>query len=107
MAAAFLFIAAVLTSPGPFVLVNGSGAALEELAVRPADGSADWRPLGGGRLSQGARSTMPAPAGQLCAFDLRARSAGALVTWSSVNLCDVKVVTLNRRPDGTVWADYD
>ena len=28
-------------------------------------------------------------------------------TWSSVNLCDVRSVTLNRRPDGTLWVDYD
>ena len=27
--------------------------------------------------------------------------------WTDVNLCDVKVVTLNRRSDGTLWVDYD
>jgi hypothetical protein len=50
---------------------------------------------------------MPAPGGQICAFDLRASTGGAPATWSSVNLCDVKTVTLNRRSDGTLWVDYD
>ena len=50
---------------------------------------------------------MPAPGGELCAFDIRAKVDGAEFTWPSVNLCDVRSVTLNRRPDGTLWVDYD
>ena len=103
-----LLLAAALSTPGPFVLVNGTGAAIDQLSIRPADGGSEWRPLGsGGAIPGGARAAMPSPGGLLCAFDLRGRVAGANVTWPSVNLCDVKSVTLNRRPDGTLWVDYD
>ena len=102
-----LLLAAVFSTPGPFALVNGTGVILQELAIRPADGSSSWRSLGGDGLPAGARLAIPAPGGQLCAFDLRARLGAASVTWSSVNLCDVKNVTLNRRPDGILWVDYD
>jgi hypothetical protein len=104
--AAFL-LAAVFSTPGPFALVNRAGATLETLSIRPADASSIWRPLGNGTISPGARVAMPAPQSDLCAFDIRARIAGTDVTWSSVNLCDVRIVTLNRRPDGTLWVDYD
>jgi hypothetical protein len=108
MIGAALLLAAVLSTPGPFVLVNGTGAAIEGLSIRPADGSSQWRPLGaGGPIGAGLRQAMASPGGQLCAFDLRARIANTNVTWPSVNLCDVKSVTLNRRPDGTLWVDYD
>lgn len=103
-----LLLAAILSEPGPFVLVNGTGAAIEQLSIRPADQSSPWRSLGsGGSVAAGAKQAMPSPGGQLCAFDLRARVAGTNLTWSSVNLCDVKSVTLNRRPDGILWVDYD
>lgn len=104
--AAFL-LAAALSTPGPFVLVNGAGATLESMSLRPADGTASWRSLTPGSLPAGARASMPSPGGELCAFDLRARIGGAEVTWSSVNLCDVRTVTLNRRRDGTLWVEYD
>lgn len=105
----FLLIAALLSSPGPFVLVNGSGAAMSALAIRPSSSAATarWTPLDPASLSPGARVTMRAPAGDLCAFDIRARVGSAEVSWTSVNLCDVRSVTLNRRADGTLWADYD
>lgn len=102
-----LLLAAALSSPGPFALVNRTGAPLQTLSIRPADGSTSWRTLGAGQLSAGARADMPSPGGELCAFDIRARLSGADVTWPSVNLCDVRSVTLNRRPDGTLWVDYD
>nr|WP_314447053.1 hypothetical protein [uncultured Sphingomonas sp.] len=104
--AAFLLAAAV-SAPGPFVLVNRAGAVLESIAMRPADGTVGWRSLAPGSLPAGARASMPSPGGQLCAFDLRGRINGAEVTWTSVNLCDVRTVTLNRRSDGTLWVDYD
>lgn len=107
MAGAFLLYASLLTSPGPYVLVNGTGAAMSNLAIRPADTSGKWQTLAPADLGPGVRASMPAPSGQLCAFDIRATVGGAPVTWSSINLCDVKVVTLNRRQDGTLWADYD
>lgn len=107
MAGVLLLLAAALSEPGPFVLANGAGSALEDLSIRASDGRSEWRTLGAGRLSLGARASMPAPAQQLCAYDLRARVEGTLTTWSSVNLCDVRSVTLNRRSDGTLWVDYD
>lgn len=107
MVGAALLLAAAVSAPGPIVLVNAAGGALEELSIRPSQVSASWERYGAGRLSQGARASMPSPGGQLCAFDIRARVGGAPVTWVLVNLCDVKSVTLNRRPDGTLWADYD
>lgn len=102
-----LLLAAVVSTPGPFALVNRAGANLESLSIRPADASSRWRPLGAGNLPAGARAAMPAQQSDLCAFDIRARVGTADVTWASVNLCDVRTVTLNRRPDGTLWVDYD
>lgn len=106
MVGVFLLLVTALGSPGAFALVNGTGAPLTNLSIRPADGKQGWRPLAG-PLSSGARMSVPAPGGDLCAFDLKARLADADVTWSSVNLCDVRSVTLNRQSDGTLWVDYD
>jgi hypothetical protein len=106
MLGAAILIAA-LSSPGPFVLVNGSSGRLSEIAIRQSVGSAPWRPLGPSSLSPGARSAIPAQSGDLCAFDIRAKVGTETATWLSVNLCDVKSVTLNRRADGTLWVDYD
>ena len=107
MVGAALLLAAAVSAPGPYVLVNGAGATLEQLAIRPADGSDAWRALGSGTLAQGGRTGMPSPGGQICAFDIRAQVRGTTLTWPSVNLCDVKSVTLNRRGDGVLWVDYD
>ena len=42
-----------------------------------------------------------------CAFDLQATLPdGKAVVWSGVNLCEAKVVTLNRSAKGDLWADY-
>ena len=42
-----------------------------------------------------------------CAFDLQATLPdGRVVVWSGVNLCDAKVVTLNRSAGGDLWVDY-
>jgi hypothetical protein len=42
-----------------------------------------------------------------CAFDLQASLPdGRTVVWPGVNLCDAKVVTLNRRAGGELWVDY-
>lgn len=102
-----LLLAATLSAPGPFVLVNGIGAAVENVSVKPAITTGNWRPLAGSGLSPGARRSLPSPGGDLCAFDLRAKVGGEELTWSSVNLCDVRIVTLKRNPDGTLWVDYD
>ena len=107
MVGAALLLAAALSTPGPFTLVNKAGVTLENIAIRPSDGSSAWRSFGPGPVAAGAQAAMPSPGGQLCAFDLRARLNGAETIWGSVNLCDVRTVTLNRRPDGTLWVDYD
>ncbi len=106
MVGAALLLVAAFSTPGPFTLVNGTGTTLTTLSIRAADGRGNWRALGGPLVS-GQRSAMPAQGGELCAFDIRGRVDGAEFTWSSVNLCDVRSVTLNRRPDGTLWVDYD
>lgn len=101
-----LLLAAVVSTPGPYSLVNGTGTTITALSIRAADGRGNWRVIGGPFVA-GQRSAMPSPGGELCAFDFRAKVDGAEFTWSSVNLCDVRNVTLNRRPDGTLWVDYD
>ena len=88
-----------------FAIVNGAGADISTLAIRRA-GSGRWLPL-----------DARAPAGKAtpinfsdpdCAFDLRATLAdGATVTWSGVNLCDAKLLTLRRNAAGLAWVDYD
>ena len=88
-----------------FAVVNGAGADIDRLAIRRV-GSSQWQALG-----------VTAPVGKSaavlfsdpdCAFDLRATLAGgATVTWSGVNLCDAKLLTLRRNGAGLVWVDYD
>ena len=88
-----------------FTLVNGTGAPLAKLSIRRV-GTQDWKPLG----------DAPAPSArgpikftnQDCAFDIRAEVSGnGPVTWTDVNLCDVKSVTLNRDESAGAWVDYD
>jgi hypothetical protein len=90
--------------PGSITFINGTGAPLSNLQVRKT-GKA-WQPLTSG-LSPGARTTADL-AGEDCAYDVRG-NAGAVgaVQWDRLNLCEVRSVTLNRRADGTSWADYD
>jgi hypothetical protein len=45
---------------------------------------------------------------QDCAFDLQATLPdGRVVVWPGVNLCDARVVTLNRGANGELWVDYE
>lgn len=90
---------------GSFAVVNGTGSDIESLSIRRA-GSRDWQSLG---VSAAAGRSAPAAFSDLdCAFDLRATLAGgAIVTWSGVNLCDVKLLTLRRNAAGLAWVDYD
>lgn len=89
---------------GGFVLVNGTPAALGEVSIRRA-GTADWKPLGSSPAA-GARGSVQFSDPD-CAFDLKANVAGGPVTWSGVNLCDVKSVTLRRDDNAGAWVDYD
>jgi len=102
--------AALLPSPAlaqasPFVLVNGTGADVGEVQIRRA-GTQDWRKLTTGP-SAGARGSVDFKDPD-CAFDLQASVPGAgPVTWSGVNLCDVKSVVLKRDSQAGAWVDYD
>ena len=102
-----VLLALLLSQPGPFTLVNGTGATLEQIQARAADSKLPWLILGPGRLSAGARGAVPAFGGEQCAFDVQAKVGDTTVRWNAVNLCDVKSVTLHRRADGTLWVDYD
>jgi hypothetical protein len=88
-----------------FTLVNGTGGALSDLSIRRA-GTQDWNPLGTAPAA-GARGPIQF-SNPDCAFDIRATVPGAgPVTWASVNLCDVKSVTLKRDQSAGAWVDYD
>ncbi len=88
-----------------FSIVNQTGAALSNVAVRRV-GDREWQPLAiAPAAGASARASFTNPD---CAFDIRAAVAGAgTVIWSGVNLCDVKSVTLNRDRSGRTWVDYD
>ena len=97
---------AALAGPGAsgFTLVNGTSGQFAEVSIRRA-GTSDWKPLGTSP-SAGARAPVQFKDPD-CAFDIRAKVAGAPVTWSGVNLCDVKSVTLNKDDSAGAWVDYD
>lgn len=102
-----LFLSLLLSGPAPFVLVNGSGTALDNLSVRLTGSDSRWRSLGPGQLGPAGRAPVPALGGEDCAFDVRGQAGSATLVWLAVNLCDVKVVTLRRGQGGTLWVDYD
>ena len=96
---------ALAAGASDFMLVNGTGGTLADLSIRRA-GTEEWKSLGTAP-SAGGRSTMNFNDPD-CAFDIRANVAGAgQVTWSRVNLCAVKSVTLNRDGSAGPWVDYD
>ena len=88
----------------PFTLVNQTGAALSGVSIRRS-GTEDWKPLAAAPApGAGAQVNFSNPD---CAFDIRANVAGAgAVTWTGVNLCDVKSVILNRDAAAGAWVDY-
>ena len=88
-----------------FSIVNAAGADISTLAIRRV-GSPKWQSLGT-TAPTGKAAAVPFSDPD-CAFDLRATLAnGATVTWTGVNLCDVKLVTLRRNAAGLAWVDYD
>jgi hypothetical protein len=87
-----------------FNLVNGTPAALGGLSISRA-GANEWKPLAVSRAAgAGGPVQFKDPD---CAFDIRADVGGKPVTWSGVNLCDVKSVTLKRDDSAGAWVDYD
>ena len=105
VSSSFGSIPAVAGASG-FNLVNGTGANITSLSIRRF-GTQAWQPLAAAP-SAGARSQISFSDTD-CAFDIQATMAGgASATWSGVNLCEVKSVTLNRNPaTGASWVDYD
>lgn len=88
-----------------FSVVNGAGADISGIAIRRVGGG-QWQPLG--VTAQSGQAAAVPFSNPDCAFDLRATMAsGATVTWSGVNLCDVKLLTLRRNAAGLAWVDYD
>ncbi len=96
---------AVHAGAASFAIVNGAGLDMADVSIRRV-GSSQWKSL-----------NVAAPVGKAtpvqfadpdCSFDIRATLAdGKSVTWSGVNLCDVKLVTLRRNAAGFAWVDYD
>ena len=87
-----------------FTLVNGTPAALGQLSIRRA-GTNDWKPLGTSP-GAGAKSSVQFKDPD-CAFDIRSSAGGSAITWTDVNLCDVKSVTLKKDDAAGAWVDYD
>ena len=97
--------APALAGASSFSVVNGAGADISGMAIRRV-GSIQWQSLG--VTAPSGKAAAVSFADPDCAFDLRATLAGgASVTWSGVNLCDVKLVTLRRNAAGLAWVDYD
>ena len=97
-----------LAQAGSFTLVNKTDIDFAALKARRV-GTSQWAPL----------AVTPSPVAKSggkgavqfsdpdCAFDLQATLPdGRVVVWSGVNLCDAKVVTLNRNANGDLWVDY-
>ncbi len=95
---------AAFSGAASFTLVNNTGAGLANLSIRRA-GTEDWKPLGTAPAA-GARGSINFT-DKDCAFDIRAEVSGSPVTWTDVNLCDVKSVKLNHDGSAGAWVDYD
>lgn len=108
-AIAALFLAATpavaVVGASNFILANGTGLDITSLSIRHF-GRGDWRTL---PLAPAAGKRTPVDfRDPECAFDIRATLAGGIsVVWTGVNLCEVKVVTLNRNAQGVIWVDYE
>lgn len=91
-------------APGYLSIVNGTGADITGMEVRRV-GAKGWQSIA---LSAPAGKAASAPfVDPDCAFDLKvALSTGDSVTFSGVNLCDARLLTL-RRTGNTAWVDYD
>jgi hypothetical protein len=106
--AAALFAATPASAQaGNFVIVNATGLPMTGLSVRHS-GTSEWQPLTIVPLPVAPQARGSATfKNEDCAFDMRATlPTGETVVWTDVNLCQVKVVTLNRNARGELWADY-
>jgi hypothetical protein len=108
-ASLFLLLSATSAVAGPhgaknFTLVNGTATPFGDVSIRRA-GTDDWKPLGAAPPAGAAGPVQFND--QDCAFDIRANVAGTPVTWTGINLCDVKSVTLRKDDNAGPWVDYD
>ena len=105
VAGLLMFASAPALAADNFTLVNGSGQAMADVSIRRF-GARDWQPL---NISAPAGARVPVSFSHPdCAFDIRAQLAsGTTAIWSGVNLCEVRVVRLNRESSGELWVDYD
>ncbi len=91
-----------------FTLVNNTDIDFTALKARRF-GTEQWLPLVVAPVPvarSGGRGAVQF-SNQDCAFDLEATLPdGRLVVWSGVNLCEARVVTLNRTASGELWVDY-
>lgn len=104
LAAGLATPASAIEGAGNFTLVNGTNGAITSVTIRRT-GTDAWRPLAYA-ASPGGRALVQFSDPD-CAFDIRADVAGSQLVWTGVNLCEAKVVTLNRNASGLLWADYD
>ena len=109
LAALTLVLAALpqpaLAGAANFVLVNGTGAPVTNVAIRRAT-TTTWTAVPAAPPS-GARANIQFSDPD-CAFDIRAKLAGiGDVVWTGVNLCGTKAVILNRNGSGVLWVDYE
>jgi hypothetical protein len=113
LALALAALAAAAPAPGlaqasDFTLVNNTDIDFTALKVRRF-GTDQWLPLVIAPVPvarSGGRGAVQF-SNQDCAFDLQATLPdGRMVVWSGVNLCEARVVSLNRSPSGDLWADY-
>lgn len=109
--AAALFAAAPVPAAAQassFTLVNNTDVSFTGLMVRRF-GTQQWRPLVVGPLPVAQRGGQGAAefSDQECVYDLQASLPdGRHVVWPRVNLCEAKIVTLNRSANGQLWVDY-
>lgn len=97
-----------LAQASNFTLVNNTNIDFSALKARRF-GTDQWMPLAVAPVpvaGSGGRGAVQF-SNQDCAFDLEASLPdGRLVVWPGVNLCEAKVVTLNRSANGDLWVDY-
>ena len=96
-----------IAAPGAsgLTIANATGQALTALSIRRT-GTQSWRPLPAGPIRD-SQTKIPF-ADPDCAFDIKATLGdGAVAEWAGVNLCEAKLLTLNRNAAGATWVDYD